>query len=648
MWGVNTHSGLRRYGVALAALAVAVGLRLGVAPFLEGAYPHALTFAAVAIAVWHGGAGPAAMVAVVGYFLGHVLFVGGLPFGSVADLVGSCLYGLSFAAVIGCGAAVRRARDRAEARAQSSREQQRDLERETEVRSASERATHERYERIRNLADGVPALLWASDADGACTFVNREWHAFTGLEREALLGEGWTSAIHPDDRPHVEEMLADAAAHRRDFTVFYRMRHHDGTWRWVIHRGRPLLRRHGELAGYLGSLMDITEEKAAQEALREADRRKDEFIATLAHELRNPLAPIRNAVQILHLENAPESMRENARDMIDRQVRHLARLVDDLLDISRITLGRLLLQTEETNLADVIRSAVEASRPLIDASGHTLSVALPTEPVFVDADPTRLAQVFVNLLNNAAKYTPPGGNISLLAAREGDTIVARVKDTGIGIPPDVLPRVFDTFTRVDHAADPSRAGLGIGLSLARHLVELHGGQIEACSDGPGHGSEFLVRLPVCVGAAGTQASREPAHGWETAEHRALRILVVDDNVDAAESISQLLRVAGHETHVAHDGLQAIEASARLDPDIVILDIGLPSVDGYEVARAIRGRGNGGHPRLIALTGWGQDEDKRLAAEAGFDRHLTKPVDPVLLRKIVEQGDVAAGDGAPAG
>src|SRR5690606_27640761 len=264
------------------------------------------------------------------------------------------------------------------------------------------------------------------------------------------------------------------------------------------------------------------------------------------------------------------------------------------------------------------------------------------------ADPTRLAQVFVNLLNNAAKYTPPGGNISLLAAREGDTIVARVKDTGIGIPPDVLPRVFDTFTRVDHAADPSRAGLGIGLSLARHLVELHGGQIEACSDGPGHGSEFLVRLPVCVGAAGTQASREPAHGWETAEHRALRILVVDDNVDAAESISQLLRVAGHETHVAHDGLQAIEASARLDPDIVILDIGLPSVDGYEVARAIRGRGNGGHPRLIALTGWGQDEDKRLAAEAGFDRHLTKPVDPVLLRKIVEQGDVAAGDGAPAG
>src|SRR5690606_16502287 len=241
-----------------------------------------------------------------------------------------------------------------------------------------------------------------------------------------------------------------------------------------------------------------------------------------------------------------------------------------------------------------------------------------------EADPTRLAQVFINLLNNAAKYTPPGGQISLAATREGDTVVVKVKDTGIGIAPEVLPRVFDTFTRIDHSAERAQAGLGIGLSLARHLVELHGGHIEAHSEGPGRGAEFIVTLPACVRTDDTDASNEPAITAETPRGRVLRILVADNNADAAESLSLLLRAAGHETHIAHDGLQAVEASRRIHPDIVLLEIGLPRLNGYEVARAIRARANGNRPRIIALTGWGQG-DRHRAAEAGFDKHLTKPV-----------------------
>ncbi len=635
---------LRRYGMAIAFPAAAIVLRFLLAPFLDSQHPHTLTLGAVALAAWYAGPGPAVISGIVGYLAGHVLFDAGTPLASAAGIIELGLYGTSCAAIIGLGAIARSGRKAAEANARDADEQKRHLEHETEQRLAAERGMRERSERIRELADTMPALLWVGDAGSACTFVNQEWLSFTGCDRQALLGSGWLRSIHPDDRGHVRDTLVTAAGRQEAFTAFYRLRYRDGTWRWMIHRGRPTFGRDGELTGYLGSLMDITEEKLAEEALREADRRKDEFLATLAHELRNPLAPIRNAVQILRLKDAPEAMRANARDMIDRQARNLARLVDDLLDVSRITLGRLLLQTKETELSEVIENAVEASRPYVEGSRHTLSVELPTEPVYVDADATRLAQVFINLLNNAAKYTPPGGHISLAAAQEDETVVVRVSDTGIGITPEALPRIFDIFERLDHSVERAQAGLGIGLSLARHLVELHGGHIEAHSEGLGRGSEFTVTLPVCIGSAGAATSREAERTGEAAQERVLRILIVEDNVDTAESISHLLRAAGHETYIAHDGLQAIEVSARLDPDIVILNIGLPGMNGYEVARAIRGRRDREQPRIIALTGWGRDEDKRRATEAGFDQHLTKPVDPVVLRRLVEQVDAARWSG----
>ena len=635
MGNVRRQPQLRRFGVALGSLAAAVTLRFLLAPLLgAGEHAHTLTLAAVALAAWSTGSRLAAAVALAGYLVDQALFVDDVPVTSTAGLVGASVYAVSCAAIIGLAAAARR---RAASDARRASDEKHRFEREAGELRTAERAARERYEQIGRLTDAVPALIWASDADGACTFVNDEWVAFTGESRQALAGEGWTRLIHPDDREHVTHTLAAATEHCEAFTVLYRMRHQDRSYRWIVHRARPCLAPSGELTGFIGALTDITEEKTAEETLREADRRKDEFLATIAHELRNPLAPIRYAAQILRLKDAPDAARDSARDVIDRQVRLLSRLVDDLLDVSRITLGRLLLQTTEVELDEVIESAVEASRTLIDASRHALSITLPAEPVRVEADPTRLAQVFINLLNNAAKYTPPGGQISLAATREGDTVVVKVKDTGIGIAPEVLPRVFDTFTRIDHSAERAQAGLGIGLSLARHLVELHGGHIEAHSEGPGRGAEFIVTLPACVRTDDTDASNEPAITAETPRGRVLRILVADNNADAAESLSLLLRAAGHETHIAHDGLQAVEASRRIHPDIVLLEIGLPRLNGYEVARAIRARANGNRPRIIALTGWGQG-DRHRAAEAGFDKHLTKPVDPVVLKHLVEQRD----------
>ncbi|HEX7012277.1 MAG TPA: ATP-binding protein [Steroidobacteraceae bacterium] len=543
---------------------------------------------------------------------------------------------MASAAIIGFGWASRRDWEGAKRQPRRLSEPERPLEKNVEKRLAIARTLRRRYRRIRHLADTVPTLFWAANPNGACTFVNQEWVSFTGQSKRALLGEGWMTLVHPDEREHVRGMLAVAAQRPEGFTMLYRLRHRDGSYRWLIHSGRPRRNRRGELTGYIGSLLDITQEKQAEEALREADRRKDEFIATVAHELRNPLAPIRNSVQILCQKNAPEGMRKKAREMIDRQVSLLARLVDDLLDTSRITLGRLVLQTTEIDLKEVIDDAVEASRPLIEASQHTLSIDLPPEPVYVDADQTRLTQVFTNLLNNAAKYTPRGGHIFLAAARENDTVVVKVRDTGIGLPPDMQRRVFDMFVRVDDSPERAQSGLGIGLTLARNLIELHGGHIEAHSEGVGCGSEFVVTLPVCNRPPRAVTARgESALIPKASQDRPYRILVVDDNVDAAESLGLLLRSAGHETYLAHDGQQAVEASARLHPDVIILDIELPRLDGYEVARTIRMRGsNGRGPRIIALTGWGQDGDKHRARDVGFDEHLTKPVDPVVLTRLV--------------
>jgi signal transduction histidine kinase len=368
----------------------------------------------------------------------------------------------------------------------------------------------------------------------------------------------------------------------------------------------------------------VAQENARQcRALQDADRRKDVFLATLAHELRNPLAPIRNAVQILRVKGPPVPELEWARGVIDRQMQLMTTLIDDLLDISRIALGKLELRKERVALATVVRGAVETSRPLIDRLGHELVIALPPDPIPLEADLTRLAQVFVNLLNNAAKYSERGGRIRLTAERQGSDAVVSITDTGIGIPADKLPHVFEMYTQVDRALDRSEGGLGIGLALVKQLVAMHGGSIEAHSDGPGRGSEFVVRLPIDLSA---QLKRQRGPEPEpAATPSGLRILVVDDNRDAADSLSVLLRFMGNEPRTAYDGIEAVAAAGEFQPDVVLLDIGLPRLNGYGAAQRIREQPWGKHMVLIALTGWGQEDDRKRSKEAGFDDHMVKPV-----------------------
>jgi signal transduction histidine kinase len=374
----------------------------------------------------------------------------------------------------------------------------------------------------------------------------------------------------------------------------------------------------------------LRREEALKGELQEADRRKDEFLATLAHELRNPLAPIRNGLQILRLAGGQPAAEEKARGMIERQVQQMVRLIDDLLDLSRISRGKVELRREPVDLAAVAQGAVETSRPLIEQSGHELIVLLPPEPVFVDADVTRISQVIANLLNNAAKYTEKGGRIELRAEREGDTTRISVRDNGVGIPPAMLPQVFEMFTQVDRSLERSQGGLGIGLSIVKRLVEMHGGTVEAHSGGHGQGSEFVVRLPVLGGNAEIPRSSEDGERAGAPARR--RILVADDNVDSASSLAMMLTLMGNEVQTAHDGVEAVKAAAAFRPDVILLDIGMPKMNGYDACREIRKQPWGRGIFLLALTGWGQEEDKRRSREAGFDDHLVKPVEPAELER----------------
>jgi signal transduction histidine kinase/CheY-like chemotaxis protein len=367
-------------------------------------------------------------------------------------------------------------------------------------------------------------------------------------------------------------------------------------------------------------------------ALKETDRRKDEFLAILAHELRNPLAPIRNSVQILRAKGPPVSELKWATEVIERQVQQMTRLVDDLLDVSRISRGKIELRKERVELTKVVSNAVEGSRPLIEKWNHELTVTIPPRPIYLEADPIRLAQVVLNLLNNAAKYTEPGGRIWLTAEREAEQVVLRVKDTGIGIPPEMLPRIFEIFTQVDRSLERSQGGLGIGLTLVQNLVEMHGGTIEARSDGPGTGSEFIVRLPAAALANESEA-RTTTDVSKAAAPAKRRILVVDDNRDSADSLAMVLRLMGNEVHTAHDGLEAVGSAAVFRPEVVLLDIGLPKLNGYEAGRRIRQQ-QGGAVMLIAMTGWGQEEDRRRSKEAGFDHHITKPLEFDALQRLL--------------
>lgn len=380
---------------------------------------------------------------------------------------------------------------------------------------------------------------------------------------------------------------------------------------------------------------DLTELRRAERALLEADRRKTEFLAVLAHELRNPLAPIRNAVHILKLKGTPDPALRMAQDIIDRQLTHMVRLIDDLLDVSRITRGQLQLRKERVELAAILDDAVESARPHLDQAAHALTVSLPPEPLYLDADPVRLTQVFLNLLNNAAKYTERGGRIGLAAELDGTEAVVTVSDNGIGIPQEHLSGIFEMFSQAGEALARCQGGLGIGLALTKGLVQMHGGSIEARSKGVGKGSAFIVRLPAIAGSTAT-AAPGPAHrdsGWQAAP---LRILVADDNRDGAESLAMMLARDGNQVETAYDGLQAVEAAARFRPDVILLDIGMPRLDGYAACRRIREQSGAEGPLIYAMTGWGQEGDHRESQEAGFDGHLVKPIDPTALLKLLAE------------
>jgi len=386
----------------------------------------------------------------------------------------------------------------------------------------------------------------------------------------------------------------------------------------------------------IGALVDAFNEMLAEagrraEALRLADERKDEFLATLAHELRNPLAPIRNALEIIRLARDDPEKTARAREMMQRQLTQMVRLVDDLLDVSRITTGKLAVRKAPLEVQSVLRDAIEIARPFLEMRRHRFDFVAPAEPIIVEGDRTRLAQVFSNLLNNAAKYTDPGGQVLLSVAPEGDEAVIRVRDNGLGLARESLDSIFEMFMQVDRTLDRSQAGLGVGLTLAKRLVELHDGTIEAKSDGPGRGSEFVVRLPLAYARV---TDRDPSIPLRP-EAPGRRILLADDNVDFATSLGELLSARGHNVRIAHDGAEALREAEQFHPEVAFVDIGMPKVHGYEVARRMRAAPGTARTLLVAVTGWGQENDRRRAREAGFDRHLVKPVDPQEIEAILE-------------
>jgi PAS domain S-box-containing protein len=493
--------------------------------------------------------------------------------------------------------------------------------------------------RLAAIVESSDDAIIGKTLDGIITSWNRGAERIYGYAPEEVVGRPISILIPPerdDELPSILERLARGESIDHAETVRVTK---EGTRIQVSLTISPIRNSSGAVVGAATIARDITERKHLEEELRrraealaEADRQKDEFLAMLSHELRNPLAPIRTAAQILRLRGMNDPTLQRASEIVERQVRHMARLVDDLLDVSRITHGVVELRLELVDLTAISRQAVENSRALIEERGHELSLSLPATSLWVEADPTRLDQVVENLLNNAAKYTEPGGHIWVTARYEGEEIVLRVRDTGIGIAPELLPRVFDLFTQADRSLDRSQGGLGIGLTLVRRLVELHGGQVEAHSPGPGQGSEFVMRLPALPVASPGNSTQAGAAQEPTG--RPKRVLVVDDNRDAATTLGDLLEMMGHTVQVVYDGPTAVQAARSFLPDVVLLDIGLPGMNGYEVARRLRDEVGPSRMVLVAVTGYGQEEDRQRARAGGFDYHLLKPIDIPALQEVL--------------
>ncbi len=496
------------------------------------------------------------------------------------------------------------------------------------ARKEAEAALRQSEEKFRTISHAAPAIVWVTDDEGI-VFINERWTEYTGQPLEQALGQGWSAAVHPDDNERLRPYRERCRRTGEPYEGEIRYRRKDGEYRWHAFRALPSRGAGGAIEQWFGVSVDVHDARQAQETLKEADRRKDEFLATLAHELRNPLAPIRNALQLLQRLRIEDPTARVAQDIMDRQVRHMVRLIDDLLDVSRITRGRLELRRQPVELSQVIEQALETSRPHL---AQQLTISLPSEPIHLDADPVRLSQVLSNLLNNAAKFTPKSGRISISASLEGATVVIRVRDTGVGIAPGQLAQIFQIFSQAGSALDRSTGGLGIGLSLARSLVELHGGTIEARSEGRDKGAEFVVRLPVLALPDPAELPERPAPASYGGAVR--RVLVVDDVRDSVDSLAVLLRMDGNVVEAAADGLEAVQKAEAFKPDLILLDLGLPHLNGFEACELIRRQPWGRGIVIVALTGWGQDEDRRRTLAAGFDAHLVKPVHADALRELL--------------
>jgi len=497
----------------------------------------------------------------------------------------------------------------------------------------------QQYSLTKSITDNATTALFILDEKQQCVFMNPAAENLTGYTLDELRVSGQTfhelvHHSHPDGSPYPasECPINHALPAQEQIRGEELLIHKSGRFFDVAFAASPIRDATGDSVGTVIEVRDITSRKQIEAALRDAARRKDEFIATLAHELRNPLAPISNLLTLMkQAEDDTEFMRR-ARDTIERQLSKMVRLVDDLLDVSRITRNSIELRLEPVELKSAIRDAVEMCKPLIDQFGHKLSIELPAEPVYLNADSARLSQVLGNLINNACKFTPAGGSVNIAAERVNGDVMVRVIDTGIGIPPEQLANIFDMFAQASTAHGDNASGLGIGLALAKQLTEMHGGSIEAKSGGDNVGSEFIIRLPVLEGVFEAAPQSRPAErpassGW--------RILVVDDNLDSAESMATLLEMTGNECRMAHGGHQALEIAESFQPQIMLLDIGLPGMDGYEVCKTIRQTPWGRSIKIIAMTGWGQAEDRQRSNEAGFDAHLVKPVDIDKMYELID-------------
>jgi PAS domain S-box-containing protein len=606
---------LLRYGVALATIIAAMAI-LVVGGTERGL--GAIVLFAVMFSAWYGGLGPGllATTVVVAARLATIRIPADQPLGS--KLLGLGLFALGGVLISTLLEALHAARRRAEFSSDEAKRHQATL-------RGSE-------SRLQAILENTPAVVYLKGLDGRYSLVNRRFRTLFRLRESQVLGKTANEIFSEELALSSERNDEEVLLARRALEFEERFPLGDGVHTFLTVKF-PLVEDNGAPYALCGMATDITDRKQAEESLRNADRNKDEFLAILGHELRNPLAAISGAARLMREPHEPDDV-EWIREIIERQSAHLARLLDDLLDVSRISKGKIELRKELLDLQPVLERAVASVQPILRDLRHDLGVSIGSEPLPLFADPTRLEQVIVNLLNNAAKYTEPGGRIVLSATRQGRDVVIAVKDTGVGIAPEMLPRVFDMFEQAAHSINRSQGGLGLGLTLVRSLVEMHGGSVSATSAGIGLGSEFIVHLPVAAPVPARDSSR--SLDATARPQRALRILLVDDNHDMARALGRFLSRHGYDVLTASDGAQALETARMQLPEVVLLDIGLPGLDGYEVAELLRREPGCAEALIIAISGYGQEQDLARSRAAGFDAHLVKPIDYEELLALLSQ------------